>query len=92
MEIKLESPGLDDKGYFKYAEEIATFFQAMRNPSVLSPREINKAQDWLLSLVVVPDGQKERTYKNKARKLISGYSFNELVNLVSMKDDKPDPK
>ena len=91
MEIKLSAPGLDDKGYFKYAEETATFFQAMRNPSVLSPQEVSKAKSWLISLVVIPDGEKERAYKNKAKKAIDGYSFNELVDLISMKD-KPDPK
>ena len=92
MEIKLNSPGLDDKGYFKYAEEISTFFQAMRNPSVLSPDDINKAKSWLIGLVVVPEGQKELAYKRKARKLINEYSFNELIDLVTTKEDKPDPK
>jgi hypothetical protein len=92
MEIKLDSPGLDDKGYFKYAEEISTFFQVMRNPSVLSPQEINKARSWLLSLVVVPDGKQERAYKNKAKKLINSYTFNELIDLVSTKESEPDPK
>jgi len=91
MEIKLSSPGLDDKGYFKYAEEQASFFQTLRNPSVLTPQEVNKAKSWLISLVVVPEGEKERAYKNKVKKIIDEYSFNELVDLVSMKD-KPDPK
>lgn len=92
MEIILSNkPGLDDKGYFDYAEKTATFFQTLRNPSVLSPQEINKALEWLVSLVVVPKGKQERAYRNKVKKIIKGYSFNELIDLISLADE-PDPK
>ena len=92
MEIKLSNkPGLDDKGYFKYAEETASFFQTMRNPSVLSPQEVIKAREWLVSLVVVPDKEDEIEYRNKAREVIGEYSFNELIEIVTVASE-PDPK
>lgn len=92
MEVKIKRPGLDDGGFWEYAEGTSAFFATLRSPQIVSQDEINKALDWLLGLVVVPEGEKEKAYRDKVKKIIRGYSFNELINLITMPEAEPDPK
>ena len=91
MEIKISMPGLDDKGYFKYAEESALFFSMLKNPALHTPAEINTAREGLVRRVIVPEGESEKKYRKKVRKIINEYSFNELLELVTSPAE-PDPK
>ena len=92
MDVRISRPGLDDPGYFNYAEGAAAFFSTLKNPESLSVREVNKALDWLMGLVVVPDGEKARSYKSKVRQHLREASFNELIELIQIPEAEPDPK
>ena len=92
MEIKLNKPGLEDAGYFPFAEKAAEFFQVLANPFVLKPLEIRKAKSWLISLVVIPEGEDKKKYIKEITSVINKKSVKELIEMVSLANSDPDPK
>jgi len=75
MKLKIKYPEENEKGVLKYIRNSALFNEVLQNPSEFKVKDIDKAYDWLLSLVIEPEDREE------AYDLLMELTAKELANL-----------
>lgn len=94
MELKLRRIQPEDKGILKHNRKMSMFIRALTNPVALTPLEFEEAIDWFVGLVIVPEDEDEKKYRQKAKNLIEDLSMDEILDLIQKFELKiePDPK
>lgn len=84
--VKFRLPSSSDRGYFKYLKLQSKFLAVLSTPAGQSIADIDKAMDWLVSLIEEPKDRKT------AREYVEQMSLDDIIEaLGSMRNEKADP-